>query len=115
MVSRTRGDGPRGLMLALKSRTSCQSQPRSRATAKMLPPCSTVTPDHQNHANHQRRRCVKNPSCLHECIPVERLNGVPDESFATGLPSVVFGPAETHADGARDSRFGKTGVRARLE
>src|ERR1035441_5364859 len=42
MAGRTPGGGPSGLILALRSRTARQSQPRSGEIAKRFPPCIIV-------------------------------------------------------------------------
>ena len=42
IAGRTQAEGPSGLMLALKSAMSCQSQPWRCATAKTLPPWAVV-------------------------------------------------------------------------
>src|ERR1035438_6739901 len=57
-AGRTPGGGPSGLILALRSRTARQSQPRSRAIAKRFPPCvfvKRVPPGLAPAACHGRR------------------------------------------------------------
>ena len=114
MASKTAGDGPSGLMLAEKSATSRQSQPRSRADlenvaavcdAHRITPASSATISRDEpYSSGERRRRRRNPGAARRRR----------DTASAGDALVVIEAAQPNAQRAGDRGLRIARVRTRL-